>query len=326
MSEAIRNLRRWAGDLALGAALTLVLLAAAPCAPLWFALALEDLAHDGALHLLRLPLLALLLVNWTLARGLRRWVASDAGALLLSRTRALLADQNGALIFEFALIFPFIMALVFILFQWSEVLMADGLVNYAAFAAARTAVTYANVAGGDPEQPSGERWKIDQKRLDAMKHAARVALMGAFTIEGGMTHDEVRVSLVDPAQQDVQVQDPAGGRGAYRFVHVKVEWGFIPRWPMSFLFFRPILKDKRILIEGQYAMQVDGYYRSPSVNRASNALADQQDAYANNGSPDDGKTREGQIEKALYDTVLKEAHGASEPVSGTRDQLKAGCQ
>ncbi len=318
-------LKRWAGDLAAAAVLMVLLVAATPIGPVWLSLLVEDLAHERALHVLTLPLVGVFLVLWTLARGLRRLGEGPAAALVKRRALELVVDQNGALVLEFALIFPFIMALVFILFQWAELLMADGLVQYAAFAAARCAVTYANVAGGDPEQPNGDRFKIDQKRLDAMKHAANTALFGAYALEGGMTHDTVKVSLVQGSQQDVMKDDPKDGNGGYRLVHAKVEWGFIPRWPMSFLFFRPVLTNKRILIEGQYAMQVEGYYRSPSLNQNSQALGGQQDKYASGNQPPPQDSREGEIQKNLYDTVLKENHGAADAVSGTRDQLGANC-
>lgn len=314
----MRRVTSWAGDLAIAGALMMALLAGTPAAPVWFGLIAEDV---GAVRLFEPSLALLFLVLVLVARRMR---AAVAAADWKRAALAFAADQNGALVLEFALIFPFIMALVFILFQWAEVLMADGLVHYAAFAAARAATTYANVAGSTPEQPNGERWRISGNCMDAMKRAASAALMGAYVIEGGMQHDTVRVSLIDAQQQNALKDDPSDGKGGYKLVHVKVEWGFIPRWPMSFLFFRPILKDKRILIEGQYAMQIEGYYRSPSLNQRSNA-ATEGDTYANGQQPPPQNTREGEIQKALYDEVLPEDHKPRDAVSGDRDSLGRNC-
>lgn len=316
----MRTLKALAFDLALATALMALLLAGTPAAPVWFGLLAEDI---GAVRLFEPSMLGLFLVLVFVARSLRGLAAVPW------KRRALdfVTDQNGALVLEFALIFPFIMALVFILFQWAEVLMADGLVHYASFAAARAAITYANVAGSTPEQPQGQRWQVGTGECKkAMERAATAALMGAYVIEGGMQHDTVKVNLVDPSLQNALKDDPSDGKGGYKLVHVKVEWGFIPRWPMSFLFFRPILKDKRILIEGQYAMQVEGYYRSPSLNQRSNA-ATEGDTYANGQQPPPQNSREGEIQKALYERggVLPEGHNPQEAVSGTRDDLGRNC-
>lgn len=335
MREHAHLIRRWALDLAAAAVLVFFLICAVPFGPAWLSFAIHDLEYDGATHLLKLPLLALWLASWTLVRGVRHLVTGPLAERVSVRTRTLFADENGALVLEFALVFPFIMSLVFIVFQWAELLMADGLLHYAAFSAARTAATYA-AAVQDPTQDQGAgRFLLDQQKKEAMKRSATLALNGAFALEGGATHQEVRIDFQTSsngqplqAQNDTAIRVPDTRNGAYRYVHVNVHWGFCPRWPMAFLFFKPLITDRRIQMDGQYIMMVDGYYRSPTLN------TDVQDGETRSGQDhfnsatqmeDEGK-REGLIQKALYREVLKEAHGASQPVTGNRQSLASGCK
>ncbi|MBI4860290.1 MAG: pilus assembly protein [Candidatus Riflebacteria bacterium] len=228
----------------------------------------------------------------------------------------ILADQNGALVFEFALVFPFILALIFILFQWAELLMVESLVHYAAFASCRTAATYAAAP------PS--RFDLTPKE-DSMRRAAEAALAGAKALEGSSTHQAARVSYVEGpgGSASTAIRYPGSGGGAYRHVTLKVLWGFFPRWPLAQLFFWPIVDrvEDRIQIECDYLMQTEGYYRSPSLQ---NTGTSGQDRYASPDRMEDTGKREGLTQKALYQTVLPEGHSPSGAVQGTRSPLAAG--
>lgn len=229
-----------------------------------------------------------------------------------------LVDQNGALIFEFALIFPFILALIFILFQWIELLMADSLVHYAAFSACRTAASY----GSAPENRfdlSGEKWK-------KMTQAAEVALAGAKAMEGAQKHQPAKIEFFSKdanagGSENIAIKQPTQGGGSYRFVHLRCKWGFFPRWPLAQMFFLAMIERGRIQCECDYAMTVDGYYRSHSLNT--------EGLYANPGATHpnkpDNKNREALIQGALYGQVLKGSHGNTFAVSGNRDKLRNQC-
>src|SRR5262249_12525047 len=101
--------------------------------------------------------------------------------------RSILAGQNGYLVLEFALVFPFILSLIFILFQWTELLIVEALVHYAAFSACRTACTYAaSIQPGGTGSPTA-RFQLEATKQAVMQRAAQLAITAAKTLEAGVS-------------------------------------------------------------------------------------------------------------------------------------------
>jgi hypothetical protein len=245
---------------------------------------------------------------------------------------ALLWDQNGHLVLEFALVFPFILALIFILFQWTELLMVEALVHYAAFAACRTACTYAaSIQPGGAGRPT-PRFRLEQTKEALMQRAAQLAVSGAKPLEAGVRqHYQAQISFFPGPQPAPRVintalRPPQNGLGSYAYIHLNVRWGFFPRWPFAQMFFWPLVEAGRgrILVDVPYEMQTEGYYRSPSTNGTSPAAVGGE-RYQSRTTMMQANRREGIAQRALYLTVLPESHGARNPIAGTRTSLGERC-
>ena len=265
-------------------------------------------------------LLVLALLTFLIQRVLTRI------PLKLRRLKTLHASQDGALIVEFALAFPFILVLVFILFQWIELLIADSLLHYAAFAACRTAVTWGHMP--DAGAQGGQRFQLDQAKLERMRLTAVAALAGARLLEAREHRDTstqtdgtkvaaqaVQLELLTDAATQEDGPNPGGNpsdpAGSYRTVAVNVSWGFFPRWPLAQVFFnaRAMIQGRgRIQMTRGYRMQHEGYFRSESLREI-----------------DEYVTREAVAQCALYEQTLIYDHTPSEETKGTRSALGQNC-
>lgn len=225
------------------------------------------------------PLLAtgvLCMLSATLIGAAMSWKVLRSMPPRPERAAAFAGDEGGALIFEFALVFPFILSLVFILFQWAELLMADSLVHYAAFCSARTAATWA------AETPGG-RFNVSYSDEKGQKvtQTAQLALYPAFALSGQGAADvqRVKVSLLaqngQPSNQLALVRLGDGGKPAelrsYDNVGVQIDWGMKPRWPVVGLFFWPLLENGRIPLQRTYRMEIEPYVQSLTLFPANNA-------------------------------------------------------
>ena len=219
-------------------------------------------------------------------------ILAGVSALLVALTRRVLmsappqparvpefaGDESGALVFEFALVFPFILSLMFILFQWAEVLMADSLLHYAAFCTARTASMYA------AETEGSARYNLSGK-MPKLNDSAKFALSPAMALEGRADHKAIAVTLLTP--EDVQVTP----NRKYRTVGVNLEWGYGVKWPIISLFFRPLLADGRIPMSRSYSMDVEPYLESRRLT-----------------DPQIDQFRHNITRLALHDTLLRTDH------------------
>jgi hypothetical protein len=235
--------------------------------------------------------LAVVLTSAALLALLVRRLATLAAARP-RRITELAGDQGGALIFEFALVFPFILALVFILFQWAELLIADSLVHYAAFCCARSASTYAAATDGGDHYvlPSGNKKK-------KLTDSASFALHPAMAMEGLAEPKRLKptVTLYErsgdrdlPASGQLRLEDTR--LRSHGDVGVRVDWGLFPRWPLAQLFFRPILERGRIPLSRTYRMEIEPHLQS------------------RNRFPSDLAYRQELTRKELHETILPVDH------------------
>jgi hypothetical protein len=305
----------------------------------WVQAAVSDPIYEPSRFFLE-PTISLKIAGLGLLWFLLARIAIRMMGQVVARPRgplSLILDQNGHLVLEFALVFPFILSLIFILFQWTELLMVEALVHYAAFSACRTACSYASsIQPGGAGRPSA-RFQLEQTKEALMQRAAQLAMSGAKPLEAGVSkHFQAQISFLGsapnspprpaPVQIRTDIRPPTNGLGGYIYIHLKVRWGFFPRWPMAQLFFWPLVQSGggRILVDVPYEMQTDGYYRSPSTNGRSPAAVggERYESRTNMMQP---TRREGIAQRALYYTVLPEAHGAVNPIAGTRDSLARRC-
>lgn len=249
------------------------------------------------------------------------WLAHRMTARTLSRFRVdperfgqLHANQNGGLIFEFALAFPFILALIFIFFQWVELMIADAMVHYAAFVACRVGVTWASMPDGNGGGATGNqasRFQIDADKANRMRLAAEAALNGAKILEAARTEGHMPAQVVldnNTPTKNLMEDDPENGGGAYRSVVCRVTWGFFPRWPLAQIWFKGLANAAgRIIIQRHYWMQSEGYYRTHSLR--------DRGPY---------RDRENLAKCSMYTQVLEENHSPADQQRGTRDAWTRG--
>jgi hypothetical protein len=219
------------------------------------------------------------------------------------RAGAFAGDEGGALIFEFALVFPFILSLIFILFQWAELLMCDSITHYAAFVAARTASTFS------PENLGAGRFKINDgdEKKKKMEEAAAFAMAPAMALEGLSSKNRMtpKVELMDLRGNAVTSSSTEIDKlRKYDHVGVNVSWGLWPRWPVVGFFFKPMLQNGKIPMSRSYRMEVEPYVGS-------------RPAY-----PFDMAYRTETTRKALHDTIFPVGHARGLPPYFNADTVR----
>jgi hypothetical protein len=246
----------------------LLVIGLVPAASVWIhaawqepAYAARDVARGGLVGGALLGMLGSGLLAMVMMR--RVLVAAPPQPRLVRR---FLADEGGLLVFEFALVFPFILSLVFILFQWAEILMCDSLLHYSAFCTARSASTYMAV-------PNPERFKLapGTPKFKQLADTANFAMFPAMALEG-VTREHRMTPKVTIFQNDANATPVVGTlevqevlKKRYQSVGVMVEWGLAPRWPVVGLFFRPLLVSGKIPMSRSYRMEVEPYVESDTL-------------------------------------------------------------